>query len=265
MFQDNLLSNYELRKNKLLKSIDEFDINSKSNEKINLLITDLNEFYQLISAAKFSLEFTQIAKETISNHPIFDQIIKSDISVNILNQDTGSVSTEEIKTEESLNIDSVQIPTQISELESLEEIKLINLDKNDKNQSSIDVNIENKILDETLSSSDSNEIINEIKISSKTETTNKINETDVPQNIVSSSDSKRNIKKIEFSINDKFRIINELFGQSQIEFNTAIEQLNSCISLEESENYLHNLKIIYNWKINSPLVKVLFAINHKRF
>jgi hypothetical protein len=94
--------------------------------------------------------------------------------------------------------------------------------------------------------------------------------TSVSENLIQHSSAtnysqNKTIKKIEFGINDKFRIINELFGQSQIEFNTAIEQLNSCVSIEESENYLNNLKIIYNWKSESQLVKTFFALNLKRF
>jgi hypothetical protein len=72
-------------------------------------------------------------------------------------------------------------------------------------------------------------------------------------------------KKMEIGINDKFRIMNELFGQSQLEYTTALEQLNLCENLEESENYLNNLSVLYQWKQDAPLVKTLFAINHKRF
>ena len=72
-------------------------------------------------------------------------------------------------------------------------------------------------------------------------------------------------KKMEIGINDKFRIMNELFGQSQLEYSTALEQLNLCENLEESENYLNNLSVLYQWKQDAPLVKTLFAINHKRF
>ncbi len=72
-------------------------------------------------------------------------------------------------------------------------------------------------------------------------------------------------KKMEIGINDKFRIMNELFGQSQLEYSTALEQLNLCENLEESENYLNNLSVLYQWKQDAPLVKTLFAFNHKRF
>jgi hypothetical protein len=77
--------------------------------------------------------------------------------------------------------------------------------------------------------------------------------------------SSKAVKKLEIGINDKFRMINELFSQSNVEYTTAIEQLNICSSLEESENYLNNLMDLYNWKNESPIVKTLYAINQKRF
>lgn len=73
------------------------------------------------------------------------------------------------------------------------------------------------------------------------------------------------LKKIEFSINDKFRIINELFFQSQKEFDTALQQLNSITSLDESLFYLDSLKQIYTWKDDNQLVKTLYAMVNKRF
>lgn len=72
-------------------------------------------------------------------------------------------------------------------------------------------------------------------------------------------------KRLEIGINDKFRMINELFAQSNVEYTTAIEQLNVCSSLEEAENYLNNLKALYNWKSESPIVKTIYALNQKRF
>lgn len=72
-------------------------------------------------------------------------------------------------------------------------------------------------------------------------------------------------KRLEIGINDKFRMINELFAQSNVEYTTAIEQLNVCSSLEESETYLNSLKALYNWKSESPIVKTIYALNQKRF
>ncbi|HKC67602.1 MAG TPA: hypothetical protein VKG26_05190 [Bacteroidia bacterium] len=72
-------------------------------------------------------------------------------------------------------------------------------------------------------------------------------------------------KKIEFNINDRFRVINELFGQSQPEFQAALQQLNSINTLDETIFYLNSLKQIYNWKDDNPLVKALYNMANKRF
>ncbi|HTA63317.1 MAG TPA: hypothetical protein VK835_12710 [Bacteroidia bacterium] len=73
------------------------------------------------------------------------------------------------------------------------------------------------------------------------------------------------LKKIEFSINDRFRVINELFAQSQPEFQAALQQLNSINTLDESLFYLNSLKPIYNWKDDNQLVKTLYNLVNKRF
>jgi hypothetical protein len=73
------------------------------------------------------------------------------------------------------------------------------------------------------------------------------------------------LKKIEFSINDRFRVINELFAQSQHEFQAALQQLNSINTMDETLFYLNSLKQIYNWKDDNQLVKTLYSLANKRF
>jgi hypothetical protein len=71
--------------------------------------------------------------------------------------------------------------------------------------------------------------------------------------------------KIEMGLNDKFRMINELFKQSTTEFNLAIEQLNLFDSLEKSRAYLDELKRLYSWKEDGELTVRLYQLNQKRF
>jgi hypothetical protein len=73
------------------------------------------------------------------------------------------------------------------------------------------------------------------------------------------------LKRIEFGINDRFRIINELFFQNQQEFQAALQQLNAISTLDESVFYLDSLKEIYNWKPNNDLVKTMYTMVNKRF
>jgi hypothetical protein len=72
-------------------------------------------------------------------------------------------------------------------------------------------------------------------------------------------------RKIEMGLNDKFRMINEMFNKSTTEFNLAIEQLNMIESLEKSETYLTELKRLYAWKDDHELTIRLFQLNQKRF
>src|SRR6185437_11106122 len=80
-----------------------------------------------------------------------------------------------------------------------------------------------------------------------------------------STEENLSLKKIEFSINDRFRVINELFAQSQHEFQAALQQLNSIYTLDETLFYLNSLKQIYNWKDDNQLVKTLYSLANKRF
>lgn len=73
------------------------------------------------------------------------------------------------------------------------------------------------------------------------------------------------LRTIELSINNKFRIANELFSQSQVEFQAAFQQLNAMTTFAEAERYLDSLKEIYKWKDENPLVKSFYAVVQKRF
>jgi len=73
------------------------------------------------------------------------------------------------------------------------------------------------------------------------------------------------LKTIELSINNKFRIANELFAQSQTELQAALQQLNTITAQEDASRYLDSLKQIYKWKDENPLVKSFYALVQKRF
>jgi len=72
-------------------------------------------------------------------------------------------------------------------------------------------------------------------------------------------------KKLEISLNDKFRMINELFNQNQQEYQIAIEQLNAVGTLQESEVYLNSLAELFQWDKDKAAFKILVRIVTKRF
>ncbi len=79
------------------------------------------------------------------------------------------------------------------------------------------------------------------------------------------NNTKNDFPKFTININDKFRIINELFLGNSTEYNMAIEQLNSLNSPTEATVYLRELKSIYNWKDESEMVKKITDLVQKRF
>ncbi len=82
---------------------------------------------------------------------------------------------------------------------------------------------------------------------------------------VSTPAAHKDIPKLTVSINDKFRLINELFASNANEYHIAIEQLNNVGSKEEAETYLKGLKSIYHWDEENEMVKRLMTMNQKRF
>jgi hypothetical protein len=75
----------------------------------------------------------------------------------------------------------------------------------------------------------------------------------------------KEVPKLTVNINDKFRLINELFASNANEYHIAIEQLNSVASKEEADTYLKGLKSIYHWDEENEMVKRLMSMNQKRF
>ena len=67
------------------------------------------------------------------------------------------------------------------------------------------------------------------------------------------------------SINDKFRMINDLFSGNANEYNIAIEQINTVNTLDDAMIYIKGLKDIYMWKEEHEMVKKIIALTQKRF
>jgi hypothetical protein len=70
---------------------------------------------------------------------------------------------------------------------------------------------------------------------------------------------------LAIGLNDKFRFMNEMFGQNSSEYNIAIEQINNLTNWNEGEIYLNSLKNVYDWDPKDEVVKQFFALVKKRF
>lgn len=75
----------------------------------------------------------------------------------------------------------------------------------------------------------------------------------------------KELPKMNININDKFRMINDLFKGNGNEYNIAVEQLNTVNTLAETNHYLNGLKDIYQWDEDSEMVKKLISLAQKRF
>lgn len=75
----------------------------------------------------------------------------------------------------------------------------------------------------------------------------------------------KTIPPFTIGINDKFRLINELFKQNQSEYNVAIEQLGALKTWADTEIYLNSLKSLYNWNEDHEVVIYFFSLSKKRF
>ncbi len=71
--------------------------------------------------------------------------------------------------------------------------------------------------------------------------------------------------KSGIGINDKFQYISELFEGSGEKYEEAIQQLNTCETLEPSLLYLEDIQKLYHWKENSAIVKRLSDLVKSRF
>lgn len=73
------------------------------------------------------------------------------------------------------------------------------------------------------------------------------------------------LSAMSVGVNDKFRIINELFKQNGGEYNIVVEQINSLPTWNEAEMYLNSLKSIYHWNDASEVTLLFYSLAKKRF
>ena len=126
-----------------------------------------------------------------------------------------------------------------------------------KNQNELtpNFNLHIKVMEKTAERMEVKESVKEIL---------NVQETNQPD-VTAESKTNTAAKKLELNLNDKFRMINELFAGSSTEFNLAVEQLNLIADAEASLSYINELKNLYSWKENDEMVQRLYLLNKKRF
>ena len=111
-------------------------------------------------------------------------------------------------------------------------------------------------------------IVNDIKEEVKIPSVEKTTEPKPLNTLPNGNDNKEqqpHHKKLNISLNDKFRFINDLFRQNSKEYNVVFEQLNTVKTWNECNIYLNSLKEIYEWKANDEIVKYFYSVVKKRF
>lgn len=72
--------------------------------------------------------------------------------------------------------------------------------------------------------------------------------------------------KTAISVNQKFKFIAELFDNDSKAFENAIEQINSCKSFIEADEYIQNqLTQRFEWEKQHPTVKEMMTLVERRF
>ena len=103
---------------------------------------------------------------------------------------------------------------------------------------------------------------NQASLPEKTEIRQEADSVEIKPPLVSGAKS---VGKIEFSINDRFRIINELFSQNTQEFSVALQQLNATENWQDAQHYLTGLIGLYHWDEERDTYKILYRAVQKRF
>jgi hypothetical protein len=77
---------------------------------------------------------------------------------------------------------------------------------------------------------------------------------------------KNSTLKSMLSINQKFMFINDLFNDSQDDFNKVLDFLENCEDKEAASSFIHNNYLKNNiWNANAPQVKDFLALLDKKF
>lgn len=86
-----------------------------------------------------------------------------------------------------------------------------------------------------------------------------------PSPLTPSEEALKRLPPLAIGLNDKFRLINELFAQNASEYGIAVEQLNNLRNWTDTEIYLNSLRDLYGWRPANEVVKYLYGVAKKRF
>ena len=71
--------------------------------------------------------------------------------------------------------------------------------------------------------------------------------------------------KAAIGLNDKFQMINTLFGGNSTEYNIAIQNFDTAETLESAIGYFNDLQQLYNWDMEDAITKRLLDMVERRY
>jgi len=71
--------------------------------------------------------------------------------------------------------------------------------------------------------------------------------------------------KVAIGINEKYKLINQLFEGNLQKYNESISKLNEFGNFEEAEKYINSLKTEYNWEENNEVYAELCELVTRRY
>ncbi|GIV28591.1 MAG: hypothetical protein KatS3mg027_2405 [Bacteroidia bacterium] len=209
-----------------------------------------------------------IPLETLSNEELDtlkEELIRFIVDIQIQKDINNKMqqkhhSTEDIQLEIMQKTDNntdKQIASNPSNKSSVEEIKIKPENNNptqniDQSSASYQVIIEEAISEEVIKIYDATKPSEDSKPSSISETQH-------------STSTPSSAPKINFSINDKFRIQKKLFQNNNRSYEKFIDELNNQTTLDKSIQLINQYAQQFNWDENLPEYKLLIQYNRKRF
>ena len=71
--------------------------------------------------------------------------------------------------------------------------------------------------------------------------------------------------KAAIGLNDKFQIMNALFGGNSTEYNIAIQNFDTAETLDSAIAYFNNLQQLYHWDVEEAITKQLLDMVERRY
>ena len=267
----------------------------KNKSEVDQLYKETQKLYETIAVLKFYQDNFESIKDDVSE-AVIEEKIKQSIESDSLDELILEEKEETIKEKNIISEEIEEISEVIMEEEAIEEEIIVEENKEDEpeideeepvfkpifelevdfeTQEEEDISdnelkeemesVETKkvVLEEFLGENYSDPIFvkpNEVSLFSDLSETQEEEAKPTSQNTTSS-------KSVEIGLNDRIAFVNNLFGESNEDFNRVLSQLNTFDSFEEAKNFINEMvKPEYNnWQGEEDFEERFMAVVEKKF